>query len=184
MARGRAHVYAALLRGINLGARNRIAMADLRDLFAGMGAEDVTTHLQSGNVVFRSTVGSASRLSGTIEGEIRSRFGLDVVVLLRTRAELGDVVAGNPLAGRGRETKHLHVTFLRDAPAPKRVRALEARDFGPDELRVLRREAYLRCPNGYGRSKLSNAYLERELGVAATTRNWKTVTTLAELAAG
>lgn len=174
--------YVALLRGINLGARNKVSMADLRDLFDSLGAEDVATYVQSGNVVFKSRSGSRAELIEAIEQRIRSDLGLSVTVLLRTKAELAKVLRGNPFVESGRDQTKLHVTFLADRPDRARVRDLEGREFGADEHRVVGREVYLHCPNGYGRTKLNNAYFEKQLGVAATTRNWKTVTNLVELA--
>ena len=173
--------YVALLRGINLGARNKIGMADLRALFENLEAEDVETYVQSGNVVFRSRT-ARDELGRRIERRISSELGLEIKVLLRTSAELAKLVAGNPFAKRQSDPVKLHVTFLADTPAPARVRALDRTQFEPDEFRVAGREVYLHTPNGYGRSKLSNAYFETQLGVAATTRNWKTVTALADLA--
>lgn len=171
--------YAALLRGINLGARNKVAMADLRALFEELGAADVATYLQSGNVVFRSAA-RRNELAAAVEDGLRRDLGVDVKVLLRTRKELGRVVGGNPFAKR--DAKALHVTFLDAKPNAARVKGLDPRRSEPDEFHVVGQEVYLHCPHGYGRSKLSNAYFEKELGVPATTRNWKTVTALAELA--
>lgn len=171
----------ALLRGINLAGRNKVSMADLRRLFSDLGAEDVTTYVQSGNVLFRSA-GARGELIQSIEGEIRDRLGLDLTVLLRTSAELAAVVGNNPFAEHEPDPTKLLVTFLAEAPDRARVAALQEKLFEPDEFRVTRDAIYLRCPTGYGRSKLSNAFFEKHLGVAATTRNWRTVTTLAELA--
>lgn len=174
--------YVALLRGINVGGQKRVSMADLRALFAALGGEDVATYVQSGNVVFKSPVDSPAALIQTVEERISCALGLDVTVLLRTRTQLADVLAGNPLAAGGREPATLHVTFLAEAPDPARLRELEAKQLEPDEFRLAGQEIYLHCPSGYGRTKLSNAYFEKRLGVAATTRNWKTVTSLVELA--
>jgi uncharacterized protein (DUF1697 family) len=174
--------YIAILRAINLGARNKISMADLRALFADVGAKDVQTYVQSGNVVFTSSLRSPAKLVEAIEASIRDRFGLDITVLVRTRDELQQVVDGNPLLGGGRDATNLYVTFLAEAPASDRLGELEAQKFEPDEFQVIGRHVYLHCPNGYGRSKLSNAFLERRLAVAATNRNWRTVTSLAALA--
>ena len=157
-------------------------MADLRELFDALGAEDVTTYVQSGNVVFTSRA-AARELPPVIERRIRSDLGLDVKVLVRTKSELAKVVAGNPFTGGGRDASKLHVTFLAEKPARARVDALDPGVAAPDELRVVGREVYLHCPNGYGRSKLTNAFFEQKLGVAATTRNWRTVSKLAELSA-
>lgn len=172
--------YVALVRAINLGATNKISMADLREVFIGLGCEDVATYVQSGNVIFRSSDKPAELLRA-IETRISRDHGLGVTVLLRTKAELAKVHAGNPFAERVTDPTKLHVTFLADTPERSRVRALDPEADGPDEFRVVGREIYLHYPTGYGRSKLSNAYFEKRLGVKATTRNWRTVTKLAEL---
>jgi uncharacterized protein (DUF1697 family) len=177
----RLKTYIALLRGINLGARNKVSMADLRTLFSGLRAEDVTTYVQSGNVVFKSPDG-AGDLVEAIEKSIRRDLGLSVSVLLRTRSQLAKVLAGNPFDGKNEDAIRLHVTFLTGKPTGARVRKLDPKHSEPDEFRVVGQEVYLLCPNGYGRTKLSNAYFEKELGVTATTRNWRTVTKLGELA--
>jgi uncharacterized protein (DUF1697 family) len=176
----RRQTYVALLRGINLGARNKVSMANLRALVESAGGEDVSTYVQSGNVVFESSV-SAADLTRGIEQQIKRDLGLDVTVLVRTKAQLAKVLVGNPFAGGGTDPKKLHVTFLADAPDRDRVREIEAKPFEPDEFHVAGLEVYLHCPNGYGRSKLSNMYFEKQLDVPATTRNWNTVTNLVEL---
>lgn len=181
MPRGNPQTYVALLRGINLGAHNKVSMADLRALFASLGADDVETYVQSGNIIFTSR-DRPPELTEAIEARIRRDLGLNVTVLLRTNAELAKVLAGNPFSRGGREPTKLHVTFLAEKPDRAHTRTLDPKRSEPDEFRVVGQEIYLHCPNGYGRSKLSNAYFEQQLGVAATTRNWKTVTTLAELA--
>lgn len=175
--------YVALLRGINLGARNKISMSDLRELVGGVQADDVTTYLQSGNVVFK-TAAPAGGLAAALEAAIKRELGLEIAVLLRTPADLAGLVEGNPFAASAPEPKTLHVTFLADRPRAGRFDVLDPARSPPDEFRVAGREVYLHCPNGYGRSKLTNAYFEKQLGVAATTRNWNTVTKLAELANG
>ena len=173
--------YVAMLRAINLKGHNRIGMADLRALFVDLGCTDVSTYVQSGNVVFKSPK-TAPQLEGAIERAISSAFGLDVTVLVRSKQELGKVVAGNPFTAPAAEPAHLHVTFLTEKPETSRVRDVQARELAPEKLAVRGREVYLHCPNGYGRTKLNNAFLEKQLGVAGTTRNWRTVTTLADLA--
>ena len=169
----------ALLRGINLGARNKIAMADLRELVADLGAADVETYLQSGNVVFRGALEASA-----IEARIERDLGLTIAVLIRTAAQLRRTVTGNPFVKKASDPKQLHVTFLVDPPPKDAVEGLDPDRSPGDEFDVARREVYLYCPKGYGVSKLSNAYFEKKLGVAATTRNWNTVTALAELASG
>jgi uncharacterized protein (DUF1697 family) len=105
-----------------------------------------------------------------------------LAVLLRSQADLTGLVAGNPFAAHEPDPTRLHVTFLAEPPARGRVGELQEDRFEPDQFRVALDAVYLHCPHGYGRSKLSNAFFEKQLGVAATTRNWRTVTALAELA--
>jgi uncharacterized protein (DUF1697 family) len=178
---GRKRAWVALLRGINLGARNKVSMAALKELFADLGAEDVETYVQSGNVLFRSS-GARDDLARAVENEIEKRLGLRVTVLLRTDAELAKLVADNPFAEDERDPVKLHVTFLAERPDRARAAALDEEQFAPDRFRVAGDVVYLHTPDGYGRSKLSNAYFEKQLGVRATSRNWRTVTTLAERA--
>ena len=180
-AGGSQKTYVALLRGINLGGHNKVSMPDLRALFGSLGDEDAATYLRSGNVIFKGA-GGPGKLIEAIEKRIRRDLGLNVTVLLRTRPQLAKVVAGNPFASDGEGSTKLHVTVLAKKPDRAHVSKLDPERAEPDEFRVVGREIYLHCPNGYGRSKLTNAYFEKELGVAATTRNWRTVTKLAELA--
>lgn len=173
-----------MLRGINLGSHNRIRMEDLQALFVALGHSDVTTYIQSGNIIFKSSAGRPSQLAGVIEARITQDLGLTVTVLLRTKDELAQVIASNPFSRQGIDPAKLHVTFLADAPDSALVRRVDVHTAEPDEFRVLGREIYLHCPQGYGRTKLNNAFWERRLGVAATTRNWNTVTRLFQLAGG
>jgi uncharacterized protein (DUF1697 family) len=173
--------YVALLRGINLGARNKLAMGDLRALVEALGGEDVQTYVQSGNVVFTSGA-AAGRLERGLSDELLRAHGLDVPVLVRSATELDTIVKKNPLVRTGADEKSLHVTFLEKKPRQALVKALDPSFSPPDELRVTGREVYLLCPNGYGRSKLSNTFFEKRLDVIATTRNWRTVLALAGLA--
>lgn len=175
--------YVALLRGINVGGRTKVGMADLRRLFADVGHDDVQTYLQSGNVVFRSSH-QAAQVAETIERRIAEDLGVTTTILLRTAANLAKVVTANPFLDQESDPTKLHVTFLAEAPDSERAAGLDPASGAPDALVLTGREVYLHCPNGYGRTKLNNAFLERRLGVAATTRNWKTVTALRDLAGG
>jgi uncharacterized protein (DUF1697 family) len=172
--------YAALLRGINLGSRNKIGMPALTTLFEGLGHTDVKTYVQSGNVVFSSSQRSAALERG-IHKAIQDELGLDIAVMVRTAAELATLVGGNPYLDRQDDPLKLHVTFLAAEPAPTRVDKLAVPDGETAEFTLAGRDVYLHCPDGYGRTKLSNAFLERKLDVAGTTRNWKTVRALHEL---
>jgi uncharacterized protein (DUF1697 family) len=166
--------YVALLRGINVSGRNKIAMGDLRDLFETLGHTDVRTYIQSGNVVFAAKAETPPRVQAAIEKRIADAFGLDVGVLVRTRGELATVLKRNPFGADA------YVTFLDHVPGRALVTAIDPAPFAPDEFTVHGREVFVRCPNGYGRTKINNTFFERKLAAKATTRNWKTVTTLYE----
>ena len=175
--------YVLLLRGINVSGRNRLPMADLRALVAALGYGDVTTYLQSGNLVCTGD-GRADDVAAAVATSLSGELGLSVPVFGRTAAAWGVVVADNPLAGLDDDPKKLHVTFLDGVPDPERVAALtaEAVAFAPERIEVVGAEAFLHCPDGYGEARLSNMFLEKRLGRMATTRNWRTVLALAELA--
>ena len=175
-------VYVAMLRGINVGGRNKIKMADLLALFAGLGHADVVTYIQSGNVVFTSADKRAAALTSAIEQRITRELGMDVATVLRTKTELGKVIAANPFGKV--DLAKVHVTFLAQKPQAALVRALDDHSSPPDEFRIVGREVYVHCPTGYGNTKLNNAFWERRLKTAATARNWNTVTKLYELAGG
>jgi uncharacterized protein (DUF1697 family) len=173
--------YLAMLRGINVGGHAKVPMAELRATFLDLGYDDVATYIQSGNVLFGASDGAAT-VHAAVEAALESRFGLALAVVLRSRAQLGAVVKANPLTRAGRDPAKLHVTFLSAPPPSSRVNALDPRGFLPDEFEVSGREVYLHCPDGYGRTKLNNTFLERKLGGPATTRSWKTVMTLVQMA--
>ena len=174
--------YIALLRGINVGGRQKLAMADLRALLASLGYEAVSTHLQSGNAVFATARDDADGLAGEIEAGIARDLGLDVRVLLRTRDELAAVVAANPFPQAAADPARLLVTVLSAQPAADRFASIDPARFAPDEFRLGDRVIYAWYPNGIGRSKLTNDVWERRLAVTGTARNWNTVRRLAELA--
>ena len=174
--------YVALLRGINVGRHRRVSMADVKEAFARAGATDARTYLQSGNVVFESRLGAA-KLGPKLERELERRLGHDISVAVRTRAEIKRVLERNPFADE-RDGKKLHVAFLDSAPPRSRAGRLDPERVAPDAFKVSGREVYLHYPSGYGRSKLTNDYLETQLGVRSTMRNWTTVSALAELTAG
>jgi uncharacterized protein (DUF1697 family) len=173
--------YVALLRGINLGSHNKVAMPTLRTLLDGLGYQDVTTYIQSGNVAFGGS-DSAPKVGDAIHDAIAKEFGIDVAVVVRTRQQLKKVVDGNPFAKKARDAGHLHVVFFTGKPEAAKVKALTSADWGDDEVAVKGTEAYLHLPNGYGRAKLNNMVVEKQLGVVATARNWRTTQKLLELA--
>jgi uncharacterized protein (DUF1697 family) len=175
--------YVALLRGVNVGGHNQIAMPELRQLLESLGHTDVATHLQSGNAVFRSGRRGPTRLATEIEAAIAGRCSLDVTVFVRSRAELAGVVRANPLPEAAAEPSKLLVAFLSATPARGRAEALEQEWSGPEQVRGGDGVLYVWYRDGVGPSKLTNALLDRRLGVETTARNWNTVTKLLEMAA-
>ena len=171
----------ALLRGINLGPRNRVAMPELRDLLSAAGFKDVRTYVQSGNVVLASDADPAE-LEAEVERLIAERFDLEVGVVVRTGGELAEVVARNPLADVAVEPKRYQVTFLAEPLGPDQVERLAALAAGSERFLADGRELYAWHPDGVARSKLWAKLGSKGLGVKATSRNWATVTTLLEMA--
>ena len=174
--------YVSMLRGINVSGQKKIKMTELVALYQALELSQVKTYIQSGNVVFTSKKDDAA-LRQLIQQKIADSLGLSVSVIMRSAAELQRAIQDNPFSGPAYlDNTKLHVTFLVDKPAPAALRALDPAVSATDELRVSGREVYVYCPGGYGNTKLSNAYLEKKLGVTATTRNWKTVNTLYQMA--
>jgi uncharacterized protein (DUF1697 family) len=170
-----------LLRGINLGSRNRVSMPELRALLADGGFDDVRTYLQSGNVVLSSRA-SADSVARTCERLIADMLGLEIDVVVRTRDEFAKVVRRNPLGKVAADPKRYQVSFLAhelDAAVARRLRELVVE---PEQLVISGREIYAWHPAGVARSKLWTQLAGRALGVTATARNWTTVTSLLALA--
>jgi uncharacterized protein (DUF1697 family) len=176
--------YIALLRGINIGAKKRIAMADLRALVEGLGHTGVRTYVNSGNVVFTAGDERANTaLAGEIETALNTHHGLDVPVVVRSAAEMQTVVAGNPFPEVEATPKLLHVSFLGETPAADRVAALADVERGDDEYRVVGQDIYLHYPNGLANATFMLNGFDRALRVTSTSRNWNTVVKLAAMAA-
>jgi uncharacterized protein (DUF1697 family) len=162
----------ALLRGINLGSKRRIAMADLRDLMADLGYEDVRTVLASGNVVFTGTRKGARE---KLEKALQQRFDLKVDVVVKTMAELQAIVDADPFAGEVENPTRYFVVFLDGAP---KTDSLDGEDFAPDAFKVGKHEIYAHCPDGMQNSKLMKALGKPGIAGTATVRNWATVSKL------
>lgn len=170
-----------LLRGINLVKRNRIAMSELRASLEAAGFRDVGTYVQSGNVVVSSKA-SPERVAKDVNRIVKQRFGFDVSVLVRSHAELADVVRRNPLVKIAADPKRYLVTFM-SADLPDGVVERMRAAAGPnEEFVVIGREVYSWHPDGVGRSPLWERLAGKTVGIAATSRNWSTVTTLLSMA--
>ena len=171
----------ALLRGVNVGGKNKLPMKDLCAFFVDAGCTEVKNYIQSGNVIFRADAKVLKSLPGTIEARISERFGFSLPVILRTHEEIAKIVRENPYVARGDDEKQLHVVFLRDVPARDLVDALDPQRSPPDEFTVRGGEIYLSLVNGAAKTKLTNAWMDSKLKTISTGRNWRTVLTLYSL---
>jgi uncharacterized protein (DUF1697 family) len=175
-------IYVAMLRGINIGPHKRIKMDALHKSFEALGFEQVKTYIQSGNVIFKAGKASTINLGKKIEARIVSDFGFSASVIVRTRDELGEIIAANPfLQQRGIDDSKLHVTFLSERPAAPALKKLAEFTVAPDQSRCMGREIFLHLPNGFSGSSLWKVPWEKALDVVTTTRNWKTVNAIHQM---
>lgn len=172
----------ALLRGVNVGSKNRLKMAELCSSLSNVGLENVCTYIQSGNVAFESKL-SCLKLEALIHDAITEDFGYDVPVLVREQKYFQQVVMQSPYCKAGKprfDVVQLHVTLLGKKPTAKAVRELAELKF-TDHYEIVGDVVYLRLFGAYHKTKLNNNFLEKKFGVAATSRNWKTICKLVEM---
>ncbi|MDT0381262.1 DUF1697 domain-containing protein [Streptomyces sp. DSM 42041] len=182
MTTGTGTTYVALLRGINVGGRRKVPMAELRELIDGLGWTGVRTHLQSGNAVFTvPPEGSGPPPRERLERAIADHFGFDVPCLLRTGRELRDVVSACPFPAADLDPAKLLVLFVEETPAAGHFAGVDAAAYAPDEFRHIGRAVYCWFPDGMGRSRLPAALEAVRPKLTATGRNWRTVTKLVEM---
>lgn len=166
--------YVALLRGVNVGKGNRVAMADLRALLAGLGFDAVATLLNSGNAVFSAGGRTSSRTHArTISEALASKLRVEVPVIVKSSSEFGSIVQGNPFASAIADPARMLVAFTQDASTLAGLQELNALVVPPEQFATGRHAAYLHCVNGILESKVGAALLGRQ-GRQATTRNWTT----------
>ncbi|BBC32055.1 uncharacterized protein SGFS_033490 [Streptomyces graminofaciens] len=175
--------YAALLRGINVGGKKKVPMAELRALLEGLGYAGVATYLQSGNAVFTTDPGDEESLATGITAAIEKHLGFTVDVLVRDHAYLEAVREACPFPAVELEGKQLHVTYFSHPVTADRFESIDRQAFLPEEFRLGDRALYLYATEGLGRSKLAETLSKPRLtkGLIATTRNWNTVVKLAEM---
>ena len=177
--------YIALLRGVNVGGNKLVAMAELRELLAGLDCVEPRTLLQSGNAVFRSAEKSPEALEKRLETEALKRLNLRTTFFVRDAECWQQIIAGNPFHDEAeRDPAHLVVMLFKDAPQAAAVEALRAAIKGPEVLHVTERRAYISYPEGIGRSRLTNTLIDAKLGTRGTGRNWNTVLKLDALVRG
>ncbi|MDP4283232.1 MAG: DUF1697 domain-containing protein [Bacteroidota bacterium] len=175
--------FISILRGINVGGQKKILMADLKALYESLKFTDVTTYIQSGNVVFKSGEKiSDLDLAKKIETAIEKKYNFQVPVIIRKAEEIEKAISMNPfLKDKNINIEKLHITFLSEIPNESNLKNIKNVDYSPDQFIIEGKEIYLHIPVSYGETKLSNKFFENKLKVIATTRNWKTVNKLFEL---
>lgn len=174
--------FVSLFRGINVGGHHKVPMNELKRVHEALGLRDVVSYIQSGNVVFTSDDKDVAQLQTQIEDAFENKFGFHVEVIIRTSAELQDIIAKNPLQNQhSNEPNWVAVMFLATYPDTTAQEELLKSYAGPEELSIIGKELYIYYPNGIGRSKLSHSFIEKKLKTGGTARNWNTVLKLQEL---
>ena len=177
--------YIMLLRGINVSGQKKMKMADLRTMLERLGLHEVCTYIQSGNVIFKSEEKNKATLKRTIEQAILATFGFDVPVLIKTRVEIKTILDNNPFSDTERlEDNKMYFVLLHNVPESDLSYAMEQMSHENEQFAITDACVYLFCHKGYGNAKCNNNLFERKLKVAATTRNYKTMKKLLEMAGG
>lgn len=175
--------YIAILRGINVSGHKMIKMEALRNILEDLKFKNIKTYIQSGNIVFQDKKTDTDVLAKKIAKTISENFNFEVPVMVKEEKEFIDVLNNNPfLTKRKEDISKLHVTFLSDVPEKVNVDKIKEGSYQSDEFIIKEKAVYLFCPDGYGNTKLNNTFFENKLKVTATTRNWKTITELVNMA--
>jgi uncharacterized protein (DUF1697 family) len=172
--------YVLLIRGVNVGTKNSLPMAELRSMLMKVGCGDVRTYVQSGNAVFNTKLGT-TELTKAVEGALESYMGRPIATTLRTCKQMQAIVEANPFAHVATNFSNLCVTFLSAGPTKPEVAPLHAQDWVPELFKVAGKEIYTWHPRGQARSPLREALWKLPLRGAVTTRNWNTVMRLQEM---
>ena len=176
-------VFIGLVRAINLAGHNAVGMSDLREMLNGLGFQDVQSLLQSGNVVFRANGGKVAALEQSLETAFKKRFGFETDFFIRTLEDIRTIIAANPFPKKAEEDpSRLLVLFLKSAPDAEQAASLGRAIKDREIVHVKDRYVYIVYPDGIGRSRLTSAVIEKNLGVRGTGRNWNTVLKLEAIA--
>ncbi len=172
----------ALLRSVNVLGKNMIKMPELALAFEKAGFRNVRTYIQSGNILFETDEESADLLSAKIRELISKKFGLTIRAVVLDPQELADIIAQNHFVKRpGIDLSKQHVTFLDRDIDPGKAEKLLTYNYPPDEIIIGNRAVYVHCPDGYGRTKYHNNFIEKKLEANGTSRNWNTCQKLLEM---
>jgi len=175
--------YISILRGINVSGQKIIKMDALKKMYENLNFEDIQTYVQSGNVIFSSKENEPKKLEKIISSKIKTQFGFDIPVIVLSAKTLETIIKNNPFAkDKLKDISFLHVTFLADKTEQFSKESIIEKKLPNEEIEFTSNAVFIYCPNGYGKTKLNNNFLENKLKVQATTRNWKTTNELLKLA--
>lgn len=174
--------YISILRGINVSGKNPIKMEALRKTYEHAGFSKVQSYVQSGNIIFQSDSPHTGELEREITRLIKMDFGFEVPVIVLTTGTFKRIIENNPFPQQGKDPGFFHVTFLSERPEQDAVPVIESKKSEGEAIAFSDEAVYLYCPDGYGKSRLTNAFIEAKLNVTATTRNWRTVNELLRIA--
>jgi uncharacterized protein (DUF1697 family) len=179
-----ATTYLALLRGINVGGKNKLPMKDLAALFEAADCCDVRTFIQSGNVVFQAAPRLAAKVPGLIAEQIAARFGYRTPVVLRSAEQMTQLIQNNPFLKSATDPNTLHVMFLADRPSAALAKGLDPERSAPDRYTLIGQDIYMQLFSGVSGTKLTNAYFDSKLATVSTIRNWRSVLQLEKMVSG
>ncbi len=175
--------YISILRGINVSGQKLIKMDELKKSYKDLGFQNVTTYVQSGNVIFNYDETKPNQLEHKIIQQIEKDFGFNITIIVLSVDKLKHIIDNNPfIRDKNKDETHIYITFLADIPNKVDINLMEEKKLDGEEIHIANNAVYLYCPNGYGKTKWNNNFLEKKLKVSATTRNWKTTTELLKIA--
>lgn len=177
------NIYISILRGINVTGKKLIKMKDLRELYTSLNFQNITSYIQSGNIIFSHTKEEEAKLQQKISKQIMTIYGFEVPVIVLSIQDLKQIIANNPFTkDMDKNPDFSHITFFSTKPRNVDVERIEAKKRDSEDIVITEKAAYLYCPKGYGKTKLNNSFLENVLKTTATTRNWKTTNKLLYIA--
>lgn len=174
--------YIALLRGINVSGQKKVKMADLRQMLQRLGFQEVTTYIQSGNIVLKSDETQIGAIENKITQGINDAFGFEVPILVKPKREIQNILENNPFDNaEDIEANSIYFVLLKEMPESSLIEFFNKEKYDSERFAIIDKCVYLCCKNGYGKAKLNNNLIERKLKVSATTRNYRTMTKLLEM---
>jgi uncharacterized protein (DUF1697 family) len=174
----------SFLRGVNMAGHNKIKMSGLAELYGKVGFRESETYIQSGNVIFTNEEDlPAEDITSKIEKAIQKKFKLDIAVMIRTPEEIKKIISINPFSGEENfDPAKMACLFMHETPSEGQISKIKDVHYHPDKFKIIGKEIFIYCPNGFGKTKLYTNFFEKKMGIAGTARNWKTINTILDIA--